>query len=112
MTGRRAATTPAEPGARKIGKRQLRLLIMCASPTAILLTTDSVSDSMVARGLLRETPERPGKSCCITPKGLRALAAEMEAGRVADGLEEMRRDAAAMRARLAAKGEKWIGDAE
>lgn len=96
---RRTAIPQAEPGAP-----------MTASPSSVLVTPDKVSASMVARGLLREDPSRPGKSCCITPKGLRALADEMEAGRVADGLEDMRRDVEATRARMAAKGHKWIGD--
>ena len=84
----------------RIGQQQLRLLIMTASPTRILLTTDKVSDSLVRRGLLRETDR--SKACCITPAGLRALADEMEAGRVDDALERMRKDVEARKARSAA----------
>lgn len=80
----------------RIGQQQLRMLIMSASPTSILVTPDKVSASLVARGLLA-SDERGG--CTITPAGLRILADEMEAGRIPAALDAMRRDAKAWRER-------------
>jgi len=80
----------------RIGQRQLRILIMIASPTRVLITIDRVSAALVKRGLIRELV--PGGACCITPAGLRLLADEMEAGRVDDALEAIRKDADAREA--------------
>lgn len=84
----------------RIGKDQLRMLIVLASPTCILLTPNRSSAGMVKRGLLW-MDEHGG--CCIAPAGLRVLADEMEAGRVADALTTMKKDVAEQRAKLAAK---------
>lgn len=83
----------------RIGKHQLRTLIMLGSPGCLLLTPGRSEQGMVARGLLRE--RAPGKACCITPAGLRALADEMEAGRVDDALEQIRKDVEARKAKAA-----------
>lgn len=85
----------------RLGQHQLQLLIVLGSPTAALVVSDKISASLVRRGLLRE--REPGGLCCITPDGLRALAAEMESGRVDDALEAMRKDVEARQARMAAK---------
>ena len=80
-----------------LGRRQLRMLMLCASPYGYLVTTDKVSDSLVRRGLLRERDDLERskydgrRPCCITPAGYRALAAEMEAGRIDAVVEEMRK---------------------
>lgn len=81
----------------RIGKDQLGTLIMLASPTCILLTPDRSSAGLVKKGLLRE--REPGRACCITPAGLRALADEMESGRVDDALEAIKKDAAERQAK-------------
>ncbi len=86
---------------KRIGSRQLELLIAAASPCALLLTTDKVSAALVRRGFFRE--REPGGACCISPAGLRVLADEMEAGRVDDALVRMKKDVEARRARIAAK---------
>ncbi len=90
----------------RIGIHQLRLLIMTGSPTCILLTPDRSSDGLVKRGLLRK---REDGACSVTPAGLRALADEMEAGRVEDALELMRKDRAAMQAHVAERSHKKRG---
>jgi hypothetical protein len=76
----------------RIGKNQLQLLATLASPTVLMLAPSKEARGLVKRGLLRE--REPGKSCCITPAGLRALACEIEAGRVDDALEAMRKQVA------------------
>lgn len=84
----------------KLGPKQLELLILASSVTSVLLSTDKVSASLVKRGLLRERDA--GKACCIAPAGLRLLADEMEAGRVDDALEAIRKQVEARRAKTAA----------
>lgn len=83
----------------RVGKNQLQILIMLGSPATLLLAPDRLVRGMVSRGLLRE--RAPGKACCITPAGLRRLADEMQAGRVDDALEAMRKDVAAREAKRA-----------
>lgn len=73
----------------RVGKDQLRTLIMLATPTRVQVTGGKSEAGLVKRGLLRE--ERGGY--CITPEGLRALACEMEAGRVHDALTRMEQEA-------------------
>lgn len=80
----------------KVGSRQLSYLIMLGSPTCTLVVGDTVTDAMVRRGWLRQ--DRPRVGICITPAGLRALADEMEAGRVRDGLQRMEATATQRRA--------------
>lgn len=82
-----------------LGLQQLRILILVASPTCVMMTPDKVSAALVRRGLLRQDHyrDRDGRdragSCAITPEGLRALAAAMEAGRVAGALDRMKAEA-------------------
>lgn len=85
----------------RIGKEQLRLLVSLGSPTMMLVVGDKVSASLVRRGLLQDDDK--GGFCRITAAGLRALADEMEAGRVADALEGLRKVAAERRAGVEAK---------
>lgn len=77
----------------KIGHQQLQLLISLASPGRILVVGDRISKSLVKRGILAD--DGKGDWCRITPCGMRLLADEMEAGRIDDALEVMRREAAA-----------------
>jgi hypothetical protein len=51
------------------------------------LTPYDTERSLIRRGLLRQD----GVAYCITPAGLRALAAAMEAGKVEDGLTMLAR---------------------
>lgn len=82
----------------RIGKDQLATLIMLATPTRVQITSGGRSEAgLVKRGLLRE--EKHG--LCITPEGLRLLADEMEAGRVHDALDRMRKEAEARKSRTA-----------
>ncbi len=76
----------------RIGKNQLETLIALGSPTRLLLVPGRAEKGLVVKGLLRE--REPGKACCISPAGLRVLADEMEAGRVDDALEAMRKQVA------------------
>lgn len=74
----------------KIGNRQLRLLVLLACPDRMMVTPrDSVARSLLKRGLLAD--DKGGTR--ITADGLRALAAEMDSGKVAAFLQtlEMRR---------------------
>lgn len=73
----------------RIGKKQLRTLIMLGSPTMLLLVPGKSERGLIKRGLLRES--EPGKACCISPAGLRVLANEMDAGRVEDALQAIRK---------------------
>jgi hypothetical protein len=84
----------------RIGKDQLQMLVMLGSPIRSLITPGKSERGLVAKGLLRQDD---GGACCITPAGLRALADEMEAGRVDDALERMRKDVAERQARIAAR---------
>jgi hypothetical protein len=86
----------------RIGPDQLQTLIMLASPMCTMLTADRSSRALVKRGLLRL--ERKGyEASVITPAGLRALADEMEAGRVKLALETMKKETAERRAKIEAK---------
>lgn len=78
----------------RIGKNQLSILITMASPTRLLMTGGKQAEVMAARGLLREHRQGEGVTYRIAPDGLRALADEMEAGRVDDAIERMRAEAA------------------
>lgn len=85
----------------RVGKNQLQTLIVLGSPTMLLLVPGPRHRSMVERGLLRQSDS--GGSVCITPKGLRVLADEMERGRVDDALEHMRKDVEARQKRAEEK---------
>ena len=73
----------------RIGPKQAHLLAALGCPGMVLVSGDSVSVSLARRGLVRE--ESPRGSCCITPAGLRALADELESGRITDGLARSER---------------------
>lgn len=74
----------------RLGTRQIRRLCILASAALGLLTPGRTDRSLVARGLFRE--RKPNGAIVITPAGLRALANEMEAGRVDPVLEEWQRE--------------------
>lgn len=65
---------------RPLGKHQRDLLAALAGVTMALVVGDKLSDSLVRRGLLAAEPD--GSCAHITPAGLRAIADEIEAGRV------------------------------
>ena len=65
----------------KLGKHQTRLLAGLGSPTLRLVVADKLSDSLERHGLLKS--DHQGGFVGITPAGLRRLADEMEAGRLA-----------------------------
>jgi len=66
---------------RPLGKNQLQQLMWLASPGRMLVVGDTVSKSLVARGLLRPNfPDTPDAWHRITPAGLHALANAYEAG--------------------------------
>lgn len=83
----------------RISSNQLELLILCGAPDRVLLSPSKTADALVRRGLL----ERDG-GYTITPAGLRALAAEMEAGRVKSGLHRLRKQRAETEERLRRSG--------
>lgn len=73
----------------RIGKEQLRLLILLGSPSMLMVTPpDKSARGLIKRGLLRDD-----KGTRITPLGLRALADELEAGRVEQYLDVKRKPA-------------------
>jgi hypothetical protein len=76
----------------RIGAQQLQRLITLSSVGCMLIVGDRLSKSLVKRGLLAD--DGKGNWCRITPAGLRALADEMETGRVEDALEVLHREAA------------------
>jgi hypothetical protein len=82
----------------RIGKRQLETLVALGSPGCAMIVPDKCARSLVWRGLLK-TGESGGFAC-ITAAGLRVLAAEMEAGRVGDALERIRKDVELRRAKI------------
>jgi hypothetical protein len=84
----------------RVGKDQLRMLIMLGSPTMTLITPGKSERGLIARGLLRQDK---GGACCITSAGLRVLADEMETGRVTSALDAMCKDAAKRRRAIALK---------
>ena len=73
----------------RIGSNQLNRLILLGSPTRAFLVPDEVSRSLIKRGLVSDE----SGLIRITPAGLRALADEMDAGRVETAIEAMERDA-------------------
>lgn len=85
----------------RIGKRQLETLVALGSPTCAMIVPDKCAVSLVARGLLKVSES--GGFACITASGLRVLAEEMEAGRVDNALERIRKDVEARRARAEAR---------
>jgi hypothetical protein len=84
----------------RIGKNQLQTLVMLGSPTMSLVVPGRECRALIQNGLLRTS--ETGGFACITPKGLRALADEMEAGRVDGALENIRKDVEARKAAIAA----------
>jgi hypothetical protein len=81
-----------------IGKRQLETLVTLGSPKFAMVVPDKCALSLVKRGLLRTADS--GAFACITPAGLRVLAAEMEAGRVDGALERIRKEIAKRQSRI------------
>jgi hypothetical protein len=85
----------------RVGDNQLRVLVMLGSPTMSLVVPGKECRSLIANGLLQVSPT--GGFACITPKGLRALADEMDKGRVASALERMKADVEKRQAAIAAR---------
>jgi hypothetical protein len=84
----------------RIGDRQLETLVALGSPTMALIVPGKECRGLIANGLLQVSDT--GGCACITAKGLRALADEMEKGRVASALERMKADVEKRRAAIAA----------
>lgn len=85
----------------RIGDRQLETLVMLGSPTMSLVVPGKECRSLIANGLLQTSDT--GGFACITPKGLRALAEEMDRGRVASALERIKADVEKRQAAIAAR---------
>lgn len=73
----------------RLGKHQLRMLMVMGSPTMRLITPNETSRALAKRGLITD---RDGGAFRITAAGLRALADEMDAGRIASTLTDMRKE--------------------
>ena len=73
----------------RIGKNQLRTLVILGSPSMSMVVPGKTERAMIARGLLK--CDEKGGFACITPLGLRILADEMEAGRIDDAIERIRK---------------------
>lgn len=84
---------------RRLGKRQLDWLILLSSVDRIAFHQDAAARSLVRRGLLLE--DAPGGCITISAAGLRALADEMDAGRMQDALARLRAEAQARREKRA-----------
>ncbi|MBN9469965.1 MAG: hypothetical protein J0J10_14460 [Bosea sp.] len=65
----------------RLGKHQLGLLSGLGSPSMRLVVACKLSDSLERQGLLKS--DHSGGFVGITPAGLRRLADELEAGRLA-----------------------------
>jgi hypothetical protein len=65
----------------RLGRRQREVLARLGGVTMALVVGDKMSASLVRRGLLIAEPD--GSFARITAAGLRVLADELEAGRVA-----------------------------
>lgn len=76
--------------ARRLGPHQIEALALVCGFRRLGLTPRREERALIKRGLLREHDG----SYCITPAGLRAVADEMDAGRLKDGIDTW---AAAMR---------------
>jgi hypothetical protein len=85
----------------RIGDNQLRVLVMLGSPTMSLVVPGKECRSLIANGMLQASST--GGCACITAKGLRALADEMDKGRVASALERMKADVEKRKAAIPAK---------
>lgn len=69
----------------KLGKHQMRRLAGMAGVGCAQVVPDAISRSLVARGLMEPTGDRPGSEeafVVITAAGLRAIAEEIDAGRL------------------------------
>ena len=82
----------------RLGNRQLETLILLARPTITMIVPGPVEVSLIKRGLLKAKKQKKDNRvefsfARITPKGLRAIADAMEAGRVEDPLVALKRDA-------------------
>ena len=66
---------------RRLGKLQLERLMSLASPSCLMVVGDSISKSLVRRGLLKPNfPDKPDAWHRITPSGMLALADAYDAG--------------------------------
>lgn len=83
----------------RVGDNQLRVLVMLGSPTMSLVVPGKECRSLIANGLLQTHPD--GGFACITAKGLRVLADEMDKGRVASALERIKADVEKRKAAVA-----------
>lgn len=68
---------------RPLGKRQLRLLSVLGTPGTALIVPCKVSESLVRRGYAASAAADSDGFVHITAAGLRALADEADAGRLA-----------------------------
>ena len=66
---------------RALGKHQIALLVVLR-PERAMVIGDRTSAALIKRGLLRSWANNGKDMVTITPAGLRALADEMEAGRI------------------------------
>jgi hypothetical protein len=85
----------------RIGDNQLQVLVMLGRPTMSMVVPGRECRSLIKNGLLQVSPS--GGFACITATGLRALADEMDKGRVASALERIKADALKRRAAMAQK---------
>lgn len=85
----------------RLGHNQLRVLVMLGSPTMSLVVPGPECRSLISNGLLKTSDT--GGMASITPKGLRALADAMDAGRVDDALTRMKKDVEERQAAIAAR---------
>lgn len=68
---------------RPLGKLQLERLMGLASPSMLLIVGDKLSQSLVARGLVKpHFRKKPDAWHRITPAGMRVLADAYEAGQL------------------------------
>ena len=84
---------------RPLGKNQLDILRALGTPSAAMVVPCKTALSLVKRGLLRTDK---GAFACITPAGLRALADELEVGRVEGAHEWAKKEREKNAARKAA----------
>ncbi len=80
-----------------VGRKQLETLVMLGSPTMSMVVPGKTERGLIERGLLKVGES--GGFACITPAGLRVLADAMEAGKVADALERIKRYVEARKAK-------------
>lgn len=73
----------------RLGRRQLELLAAMASPFSLLVAGDAVTRSLEKRGLVAPHFAKSKDGFFgVTPRGLRALADEMERGRLEQFIDQ------------------------